>query len=72
MTELRAYMSSLEDRPWTRALWQGVAIAIGIAIAGVIAGRSAMFVVVSAVGVGLVMGALFGFLLRIQRRGRSA
>jgi hypothetical protein len=72
MTELRAYMSSLADRPWTRALWQGVAIGIGIAIAGVIARRSAVFVVVSAVGVGLVMGALFGFLLRIQRRGRSA
>jgi len=70
MTALRGYVSSLEDRPWTRGLWQGLAIGIGIAIAGVIAGRSAVFVVASAIGVGLVMAALFGFLLRIQQRGR--
>jgi hypothetical protein len=70
MAAVRAYFASLERRPWMRGVWQGVATATGIALGGVIAGRSWDFVV-GAAGVGLLMAALFGFLLRIQQRGHD-
>jgi membrane-associated phospholipid phosphatase len=71
MGDLRVYLASLENGPWQRGAWQGIVIGVGVAIAGVIAGRSWVFVVVSAAGVGLAIAVLFGFLLRAQTARRS-
>src|SRR4051812_36034807 len=60
MTGLREYLTSLEEHPWQRGVWQGVAIGIGIAIAEAIAGRSWAVVVASAAGIGLLTAVAFG------------
>ena len=71
MGHLTGYLASLERHAWQRGAWQGIAFGVGIAIAGIIAGRSWVFVVVSAAGVALAMAVFFGFLLRIQTARRS-
>jgi membrane-associated phospholipid phosphatase len=71
MPALRDYAASLESRPWTRGIWQGIAIGLGVALGGIIGGMSWTFVVAGGAGVGLFMAALLGFLLRIQQRGRD-